>query len=997
MAARRRILLAEFEPLIPSQAVYDTWNPADRDPAIALSGGNLTASKSTIHATQWAGVRSGIPMRAGTWYWETRLNFTGTADTLSGVTFGLNPLNISPGTFEGLVGPDKAGNCYKNGVAVANVGAQLSGVIVRHWLSMDEPFYRVAVGAGPWITILDGGPSIAKMSVIASMVRPNGSTASIVANFGASAFQFVIPDGALPGIFSVAPPVQTTVYCANTKFNTLAGDVPASTEYLARIVADGQDVESVRDASCFVLGGQTQSNRSRLQIVNNDGRLDAWTGWLWRDAVYRLFRGYEGEPRSAFTLWQKGKVETAGATQNKTRFEIVLADPLAALDRPALPESYPADQANAQAAGQPKSMVLGCPMYCEGTLVSTAEVGADAFRYEFDYLGVDGFAAGFDQGDRFDGPNDPYVATTPITLLNGGNFNTWVADPDGAAGITMPQGWRRVTGFTATDRVQQGAAAGTLRLMSSGQLVTAFYHVAGVHSPGTRYQLQFTVTVLDKPGNVIFRLDGNKPGFDEVLVPITSTGAKTVTIDCTDTNYGLQVVLGSGRTQLDATLDNLTSSSVQVIDWTQPDAKSVKLANKPAGKVTFNPRGAREPVAWIERLTFKSWTSDNPDGWVIVGGPETATLRVTQAGSSARFQAAGAAGTFIGIAYADASRILRAGKTYLVTTTCSGAAGSLFVMVNNGSGTAYGTITSVGSQVHTVTPPADGALMFRSPNGTAVSVTLDAVQVDELRIAEGAPAFVRHLLVTRGGVSEADIAWASVANLDPGLPNANDVIPGRVAHFVRTQDTYLRILRAFCDSYLGWCVPNRLGQLSFGAMREPSWTPVLELDKTNLVGPPTRDPDLAPGLTTRLSGARNYSPFSADSDIATSVPAALRAELMAEYIHTRSAAPELLSAGQTPISQVLSQAVNAKPQETLLQDPAFLQAMVNRLATLWRPQRFLYRVTALLTATDADALEPGQTIRLTHKRYGMAGGKNLLVLGVRSRFFSRRVDLKLWG
>lgn len=996
MAARRRIMLAEFEPLIPSQAVYDTWNPADRDPALTLSGGNLTATKSTIHATQWAGVRSGIRMRAGVWYWETRLNFSGTADTLSGVTTGLNPLNVSPGVFEGLVGPDRAGNCYESGIVVANVGALASGVTIRHWLSMDEPFYRIAVGSGPFVTIRSGGPAVAKLFVIASMVRPSGSTASIVANFGSSAFQYAIPDGALPGVFSVAPPVQTTVYCSNTKFNTLAGENPASTKYLARIVADGQDVESVRDASCFVLGGQTQSGRTRIQLVNIDGRLDSWASWLWRNAVYRLYRGYEGDPRGAFTLWQKGKVETAGATQSKTRFEIVLADPLAELDRPALPESYPANQANAQAAGQPKSMVLGRPKYCEGILVSTSEVGADAFRYDFDYLGVDGFDDGFDQGDRFAGPNDPYVATTPITSANGGSFNTWIADPDGAA-LTMPQNWRRVTAFSATDRVQEGTTAGTLRLMSSGQVVTAIYHTLGTHSPGTRYQLQFNVTALAKAGNVIFRLDGNKPGFDEVLVPIASTGLKSVTLDCTDSNYGLQIVLGAGRTQLDATIDNFTSSSVQVIDWTRPDAKSVKLANKPAGKVTFNPVGAREPVAWIELLTFKSWTADNPDGWTVVGGPETATLRVTQVGTSARLQSDGALGKFIGIAYADPSRVLRAGKTYRVTATCSAATGMLFVMLNNGSGTTYGSVNAPGTQVYTVSPAADGAVMFRSPNGTAVDVTLASVQVDELRIAEGAPAFVRHLLVTRAGVPDADINWASVANLDSGLPNAADVIPGRVAHFVRTQDTYLRILRSFCDSFIGWCVPNRLGQLSFGSMREPSWTPVLELDKTNLVGPPSRDPDLAPGLTTTMSGARNHSPFSSDADIATSVPAALRAELMAEYIYTRAAAPELLADGLTPISQALTQALNAKPRGTLLQDPEFIQAIANRLATLWRPQRYLYRVTALLTAMDADSLEPGQTIRLTHKRYGLAGGKNLLVLGVRSRFFGRRVDLKLWG
>ena len=999
MAGRRRILLAEFEPLIPALIEYSTWNPKDKDSSVSLSGGNLHASKTVAHATQWGTVAATLPFLAGVSYWETTVLFSGSANIALGITGEFTPLMEPPGgNMEvplGSVGVWRDGGVRVKGNIVGSVGAFVSGDVIRHWFDRDALTYKVARGAGPWVSVT-GIPMMDPLTYpfrphpAAAFLTPSGTTASCTANFGQGAFAYPVPDGAQAGVFSTSAPTRTTVYLSNTKFNTEAGEVPASTEYLARIVGD-QDIESVREASCFVLGGQTRAGRAQVIAVNADGRLDAWKDYLWRDAPFRLYRGTAGMARGDFELWQRGKVETAGVAPNKGRFAITLADPLAALDRPSLPEAFPSDQANAQVAGQPRSMVLGSPLYCEGNLLSTAVTGVDAFRYELDYIGLDGINEVHDRGDRFSGPADPYVANTAISLANGGAFTTWA--PDGA-GIQMPQNFARVTAFGATtDRFQQGGVAGTLRMLSGGQAWTAIYHTVSSVLTGYRYTIAFTVTASTKPGQIIFRADGPTPNrpHDDVVVAITGTGAYSVTLDVTESAQ-LQVVLG--RTELDVTIDNLTVSSIQVVDWTIPDAKGFKLANKPDGRVTANPRGTRAPTAvWTEG--FSSWTAGMPTGWSLVGSTNRTGLAIVRNGSanSVIFQHTAPAGDtrWIGMR-SDGKPLLQAGRRYSVAITCSSlTSGPLYLMLD-GSDRMLGQLNSTGTSTFQFVADVTGAVLLRSGLGTPMNALVTAVVVQLLTVPETLPEIIRELLVNRASIPAADIDWASLLAVDDGA-NAST----RLASFQRGQSTYLRLVREIMDSFCGWCVPNRLGQLSFGAMREPSWTPILFLDKTNIAGPPAPTVDLAPGLTTTLAGARNHSPFGSDSDIATSVDPATRALLTAEYTVIRTAAAALIEAGLTPVSQVLSQAINAAAKGTWLQQPDAIQTMVNRIATLWRPTRTLWQVTALLTATQADALEPGQTLRLTYPRFGLDTGRNLLVLGVRSGFFGRRVKLTLWG
>lgn len=187
--------------------VYATWNPADAHPDIVLSSDLLTATRSTIsHAEwEWSGVRATIPIYDGRWYWETTINFAEGGDVVSGVTSGMNPLNISPASFEGLVGPDASGTCYWNGIAQGSTGATASGTVIRHLVDFDQESYSVSINGGPWVNVSESstyGRLPWRLWAIGSLYQLTPATASVTANFGASPFAFEVPAGANPGIFT---------------------------------------------------------------------------------------------------------------------------------------------------------------------------------------------------------------------------------------------------------------------------------------------------------------------------------------------------------------------------------------------------------------------------------------------------------------------------------------------------------------------------------------------------------------------------------------------------------------------------------------------------------------------------------------------------------------------------------------------------------------------------------------------------------------------------
>jgi len=596
---RMRILLAEFEPCIPANPVYATWSPTDKHADIALSGGNLTASKSTVHASNWACVLGTTPMRLGRWYWETQIQYTGSANVAIGIGRGA-PFDNPPGFDTEVpvisVGVLRDGNIRVRGYIQGVLGSLASNDVVRHLLDLDARTYSLSKNNGVWITVpihnmdpitlpLDVSPKI-------GIMRPSGTSMSVVANFGSSPFAYAVPDGATPGIYSQTAPARTTVHLSSNGFRTDAGESPASTIYDGRIAGDS-DVEFTREIGLSPWNNSGSARGGSITLINRDGGIDEWLAWEWRDAPFRLYSGYEGDARADFVPWSAGVVDRIEVIDGR-RLRIVLADPTARLDVPLQAWLWDSSLPNASLRGKPLPIVLGRPRWCEPQRIDTTPAVRHYFAHDCDNSGptswgMTSIVAAYDRGDRFAGPDDPYTAHNPITTATsgaagGGAFTTWAND---AAGISMPFNWRRVTGFGANnDRFINNGNA--LRCQSSGQLAAAIFHYTSSLLAGRRYVIAFNVTAVPTAGQITFRLGGNP----DTVFPISTTGAKSLTIDVRE-QAQLQIVLGA--TELDATIDNFTVSSQQIIDWTyyepEGDRAGLTLANQPAGKVTCHPIG----------------------------------------------------------------------------------------------------------------------------------------------------------------------------------------------------------------------------------------------------------------------------------------------------------------------------------------------------------------------------------------------------------------------
>jgi len=183
---------------------------------------------------------------------------------------------------------------------------------------------------------------------------------------------------------------------------------------------------------------------------------------------------------------------------------------------------------------------------------------------------------------------------------------------------------------------------------------------------------------------------------------------------------------------------------------------------------------------------------------------------------------------------------------------------------------------------------------------------------------------------------------------------------------------------------------NALGELAPVQLAAPALVADYTLDEFSITGELTRETDNAPGLSNKLNYGRNYAPHSIDDltllPPTTTLNTQLRTELSSDD-HTVTTSAVLHA--------LYDDAKEREPLGSLLSDTANAQTEIDRLCGLYTVPRAFYTCRARIDA--AYAIEPGHTVALTHSRYLLTGGKNLLVVLARSDFLGNSVDLVLWG
>jgi len=198
-------------------ATYATLNPSDKSANISLSGGNLTATRNSGGGA-WSSVRADISKTSGLWYFELKRS-AGSAtngSVLAGVMVGTSSLASFPGGISNsidcgvqLTSPDLV--TWRNNVGTTRTGYGAVAVGEYLYIAMDLNSGKVWVKGSAQAGWIGGGdPSLGTTpaftfisgSAIFPAIGLYDNPASVIANFGASAFSGTVPGGFNPGVYS---------------------------------------------------------------------------------------------------------------------------------------------------------------------------------------------------------------------------------------------------------------------------------------------------------------------------------------------------------------------------------------------------------------------------------------------------------------------------------------------------------------------------------------------------------------------------------------------------------------------------------------------------------------------------------------------------------------------------------------------------------------------------------------------------------------------------
>lgn len=164
--------------------VPTTWNPADKDPGVVLSDGDLTASFGGDY-----GVRSVFGGTTGKFYWE--IEPSGFSSV--GVATSASDLGSIPGSDAFAWALNNSGSVLNNGASVATVPGYTPPAVLSVLLDMDGLELKF------WA---DGVEIVSVPLTGTEFFAIAGVAGAVTANFGATPFAYSPPSGYFEGLGS---------------------------------------------------------------------------------------------------------------------------------------------------------------------------------------------------------------------------------------------------------------------------------------------------------------------------------------------------------------------------------------------------------------------------------------------------------------------------------------------------------------------------------------------------------------------------------------------------------------------------------------------------------------------------------------------------------------------------------------------------------------------------------------------------------------------------
>ncbi|MDF1791441.1 MAG: hypothetical protein P1U88_05990 [Thalassobaculaceae bacterium] len=271
---------------------------------------------------------------------------------------------------------------------------------------------------------------------------------------------------------------------------------------------------------------------------------------------------------------------------------------------------------------------------------------------------------------------------------------------------------------------------------------------------------------------------------------------------------------------------------------------------------------------------------------------------------------------------------------------------------------------------------ATGTFALGASAAGTVTADVRGDKVDGVFV-ETVAGLIHRLVVSRAGAHEPLSIDTAAFN---AFAAAHD---DPVGIWVRDGSTLAETLDALADSLGAHYGFDRTGRLTIGRVEAPMASGVAAYDESQVLE------------IERLALARPVWRHSVEyRRYWQTLDAAATAGAVSEEARADLAEPVRVEAASDPSVRLRHPLSDEAVVSTLLVDAASAAAEANRLLSIFGSGRVAFRV---LLKTQPFALELGQTITLTYPRHGLAGGRNLVVVGMVEDSAMNEISLDLWG
>lgn len=186
------------------------------------------------------------------------------------------------------------------------------------------------------------------------------------------------------------------------------------------------------------------------------------------------------------------------------------------------------------------------------------------------------------------------------------------------------------------------------------------------------------------------------------------------------------------------------------------------------------------------------------------------------------------------------------------------------------------------------------------------------------------------------------------------------------------------LLQWYCNSSTAWYWADETGEIRFGWLKEPEITEDVELARLDIVSDINIRDDLAPNLTSKVGASKNWYVHD-EGSIASGASDADKEKGVSQY--------RVVATSTTAFDDFYTD--KGYIRDTLLR--LNYQAEADDVGALYSKRRRFYSFDSKVKS------DIGQTVKITHERFGFSSGENFLCVGKTIDFIKNTYRLTLWG